>query len=121
VAWKFWKKKPPTGEPPKVEQLGRPKNIPEPLVRYLVVKLDKNPDWVWPLSGVVRLRQEGKDSYDVRLFNEAEAAAKKVNVKDYTSLDEHPELILFQGWFDKKCMSVQIEGKERPKSIPRTA
>jgi len=37
-----------------------------------------------------------------------------VTVKDYTSLDAHPELILYEGWFDKKFMKVQVE-EEKPK------
>ena len=38
---------------------------------------------------------------------------KNVTVKDYNSLDEHPDLILYEGWFDKKSMKVQIKEKER--------
>jgi len=88
--------------------------------RHLVVQLGKNPDWVWNLKGVVRPRQEGKDSYDVRVFDEGKAAQKNVIIKDYMSLDEHPELILYQGWFDKKSMQVQIEEKKIP-PMPRAA
>ena len=121
--WKFWQKKPKTGEPSsaKSQKLPKPKDIPEPVGRYLVAQLGKNPDWVWNLKGVVRSRQEAKDSYDVRVFDEAKASGKNVTVKDYTSLDEHPELILYEGWFDKKSMSVQIEEKERRKPVPRAA
>jgi hypothetical protein len=43
-----------------------------------------------------------------------------VTVKDYTSLDGHPELILYEGWFDKKSMKVQIEEKKIP-PLPRAA
>ena len=123
MKWKFWQKKPKTGEPSsaKSQKLPKPEDIPEPVGRHLVVQLGKNPDWVWNLKGVVRPRPEGKDSYDVRVFNEAKAAAKNVTAKDYTSLDEHPELILYEGWFDKKSMSVQIEEKERRKPVPRAA
>jgi len=121
--WKFWKKEAVTGEPSqaKGEKLPRPKDIPEPVGRNLVVKHGKDPDWVWGLKGVVRHRPEGKHAYDVRVFNMNDAAAKKVSIKNYTSLDGHPELILFDGWFDKKSMEVHITEKERPTSMPKTA
>jgi hypothetical protein len=114
--WKFWKKTSERGKlsSTKTQKLLRPKNIPEPVGRYLVVELGKNPDWVWHLKSAVRPRQEGKDAYDFRVFNEAKVSGKNVTVEDYTSLDEHPELILFEGWFDKKSMQVQIEEKKIP-------
>lgn len=111
----FWKKRAGTGEPSqeKAAKLPGPRDIPEPVGRHLVVQLGKNPDWVWNLKSVVRRRQEGKDSYDVRVFDRAQVAEQKVSVQDYTSLDEHPELILFEGWFDKKSMEVHTEEKEK--------
>ena len=110
----FRKKKPAREEPSKirVERLLRPKDIPELVGRYLIVDLGQNPDWVWKLKGVVRRRLEGKHAFDFRVFDGARAVAKKVTVKDYNSLDEHPDLILYQGWFDKKSMRVQIEEKK---------
>lgn len=80
----------------KEEKLPKPKDMPEPVGRYLVFDLRKNPDWVCKLKSVV-CRREEKYCYDVRVFDEAQAAAKKVSVKDYSSLDEHTELILFEG------------------------
>lgn len=110
----FWKKKPATEEPskPKAEKLPGPKGIPDLVGRYLIVELKQNPDWVWNLKGVVRPRSDGKDRFDFRVFSEAQVAAKNVKVKDYTSFDDHLELVLYQGWFDKKSMKVQIEEKK---------
>jgi len=116
MMWGFWKKELGKGEQSKapMQKLPKPKSIPEPVGRYLVVNLGKNPDWVWHLKGVVRSRQESKDSYDVRVFDEAKAGQARVIVRDYTSLDEHPELILYEGWFDKRSMKVEIEEKKMP-------
>ena len=110
----FWKRKLVTGEPskPKVEKLPGPKDIPGPVGSHLVVALKQNPDWVWKLKGVVRRRLEGKDRFDFRVFDEAKVAGTKVIVRNYTSLDEHPDLILYEGWFDKKSGEVQIEEKK---------
>jgi len=110
MSWNFWKKKSETVELSKAkeEKLPKPKDIPEPVGRYLVVNLGKNPDWVWQLKGVVR-RQTEKHRYDVRVFDEIQARAKKVSVKDYTSLDEYPELILFEGWYDKRSNMAEMQ------------
>jgi len=110
----FWKKmfckKRRVEEPSKskVAKLPGPKEIPELIGRYLIRQMKKDPDWVWKLKGVIRQRSEGKDAFDFRVFDEAQVAARKVTVKDYTSLDEHPDLILYQGQFDKKSGEVQI-------------
>jgi len=107
----FWKKKlAEEAKTAKGEKLPGPKDIAELAGRYLVVEMGKDPDWVWKLKSVVRQRPEGKKKFDVRVFDEAQAAAKKVTVKDYTSLDEHPDLILYEGWFDKESMKAQLEG-----------
>ena len=110
----FWKRKPTVEEPskPKGEKLPGPKSIPELVGRHLIVDLKQDPDWVWNLKGVVRPRSDGKDRFDFRVFNEAKVAGTKVAVRNYTSLDEHPDLILYEGWFDKKSMKVQIEDKK---------
>jgi len=110
----FWKKKPATGEPskPKAEKLPGPRSIEELVGRQLVVDLKQDPDWVWRLRSVVRRRSDGKHRFDFRAFDEAQVAAKKVKVEDYTSLDNYPELILYQGWFDKVSMEVHFEEKK---------
>ena len=107
----FWKKKAATSEP-KVEKLKGPKGIPDIVGGRLVVEFNQSPDWVWKLKAVVRKRQESKSAFDVRVFDDLEAATKKVKVQDYTSLDEHPELILFEGWFDNESRQVQLEEKK---------
>ena len=109
----FWKKRPATGEPsqPKVEKLPGLKGMPAPVGMHLVVALKQNPDWVWQLKSLVRPRPESKDAFDFRVFSSAKVAAREVTVKDYTSLDEHPDLILYEGWFNKRTHQVEI-GKQ---------
>ena len=107
----FWKKKAATSEP-KVNQLKGPKDIPDIVGGHLVTDFNQNPDWVWKLKAVKRRRQESKDAFDVRVFDDVEAAAKKVKVVNYDTLDEHPELILYEGWFDKETTQLQLEEKK---------
>ena len=98
-------------EVPKAKKLPGPKELPLPVGRYIIVDLKQEPDWVWGLRSVIRPRLERKNRFDVRVFDMIEAARKKVTINDYTSLDEHPELVLFEGWFDKDYMSAEIKDK----------
>jgi len=110
----FWKKGPEKEEQPKseVEKLPGPRSIEELVGRHLVVDLKQNPDWVWQLRSVVRRIAVGKHRFDFRVFDAAKVATKGVKVKDYTSFDNYPELILYQGWFDKVSMEVHFEEKK---------
>lgn len=118
--WKFWEKKQ-EGTAPGGAETGKypgPKRIHETVGRYLVVKLQADPDWVWNLKAVERPRPESKTAVDVRVYDESRTASKNVVIKDYRSLDAHPDLILYEGWFDKKTMKVEITEKKAP---PRAA
>jgi hypothetical protein len=90
------------------ERLPGPKGIPGPVGSYMVVKMKKDPDWVWQLKGVVRPGGEKKTFY-CRVFNEVQVAQTGVKVKDWTSLDDHPALILWEGYFDEKTNTVRDE------------
>ena len=120
MAWNFWKQRPAMDELSKAkeEKLSKPKDIPEQVGRYIVVDLGKNPDWVWQLKSVVR-RQTEKHRYNVRVFDEIQARARGVSVRDYTTLDEHPDLILFEGWYDKKSHMAHMQ--ERLEPTPKAA
>ena len=121
MGWKFWNKKSAgeEGLKPKVEKLPKPKDLPQPVGQYLIVQLKQDPDWVWELKAAVRQRPESKSAYSVRVFDKDQATLRRVEVKDYTSLDGHPDLILYEGWFDKLTNKVQLE--EKGKSAPRAA
>ena len=109
----FWKRPKAQESPqPKATHLPGPRSIEELVGRQLVVDLKQDPDWVWQLSSVVRQRTGGKHRFDFRVFDEAQATQKKVRVKDWTTFDQHPELILHQGWFDKVSMEVHFEEKK---------
>ena len=101
----FWNKKN-NGLPP-------PKSIPDAVGRYLVVNQGKNPNWVWNLKAVLRPKGDDKDSFDVRVFDQARMAGQTVKIKDYTSLDEHPDLILFEGCFNNRTFEVKLESKTK--------
>jgi hypothetical protein len=90
------------------ERLPGPKQIPQPVGTYLVVQMKKNADWVWQLRGVVRPAGE-KGTFYCRVFDNAQVAEAGLKVKGWASLDGHPELILWEGCFDKATNKVRDE------------
>ena len=88
----FWKKS--------KSGLPGPKELPNPVGRDIVTKLGGDPNKVWDLKSVSRPREGYRDTFDVRVFNKAQAASQKITVGDYDSLTEHPELILYEGWYN---------------------
>ena len=100
----------------KREKLSGPKEIPGLVQNYLVAERKMDPDLVKLLKAVVRKSATGEKAVNIRVFDESEALAKKVQVKDYTSLDEHPDLIIYEGWFDEGSKQVKLEEKKRVRS-----
>jgi hypothetical protein len=95
------------------EKLPGPKGIPGPVQNYLVAERKMDPDLVKLLKAVVRKNATGERAFYVRVFDEEEGLAKNVQVKDYTSLDECPELVIYEGWFDEGSKQVKMEEKKR--------
>lgn len=108
VNWKFWEKKKTdlTIKPAKAQS--KPKDLPQDVGKYLVVKLGYDPDWVWVLKSVAIKKENKKDCFDFRAFNTATAHAKGVKVENYFSLEAHPDLVLFDGWYDKNSRQVAV-------------
>jgi len=101
----FWNRK--QGKEKEVNLPG-PKVIPEWAGRYMVVQGKENPDWVWKLKGVMRPAPQGKTFY-CGVFDETQVIQAGLKVKDWTSLDGHPELILWEGCFEKESNTVRQE------------
>jgi hypothetical protein len=104
----FWGKKSAKEE----GKLSGPKEIPGPVQNYLVAERKIDPDLVKLLKAVERKSTTGA-GFNIRVFDDSEAIAKKVQVKDYTSLDEYPDLIIYEGWFDEGSKQVKLEEKKK--------
>ena len=108
----FWRRKETTeGE----VKLPGPKGIPAIVGRHMVVEEKKDPNWVWNLKGVVR-PAGGKKAFYCRIFDGAQAAKAGVKVKDWTSLDDRPDLILWEGYCDHETNTVRLEKFAKPSS-----
>ncbi len=121
--WKFWEKTEKADNSSQMNngKLPRPKSIPEPVGRHLVVHMAKDPDWVWNLQAAIRTREEKPNTYYFRVFDPSKAAAGRISVRDYYSLDQNPQLILFEGWYDKKLFDVHMEEKGKSTPVSKVA
>ncbi len=111
----FWKKQTATKEPPKpkAHKLPGPREIPHSVGKLLIAKYKMDPNLVPILKAVIRESPKAERSFDCRIFDNSEAEAIKVEIKDYTSLDEHPDLILYEGWYDGKSERVELEERKK--------
>ena len=109
--WKFWTKNKKQENGVHMEHLPKPKPVPEVVGRHLVVEMKKDPDFVWQLMATSRARPDNKNAFDIRVYSPKEAAAKGVKVKNYDTLDATPELVLFEGWYDKQTNAANLVDK----------
>jgi len=59
---------------------------------------------------------EGKPVTFTRIYD-PRASEEAWQVKDFTSLDEHPALILYEGYWEKGSNDVYLERKTAPKPL----
>lgn len=97
----------------KVDKLPRPREIPGLVQNHLVGEKKMNPDIAQVLKAVVRKRQNGQEGFNIRIFDESDAIANKIEIKNYTSLDEHPNLVLYDGWFDESSKKLELVEKNK--------
>jgi hypothetical protein len=108
---KFWQKKEEVerAASSRTKKHSRPRDLPQEVGRHLVVEKNLDPDWVWSLKCTLRQQEGKKTAHDIRIFSQETAAQNGVFVKDYTSLDTHPHLVLYEGSYDKQSREVHIE------------
>ena len=109
--WKFWRKdiQSEGADNTGTAKLTKPKDLPDRVGMYLVTQLKEDPDWVWSLKGALRPKPGEKHTFDIKIFDPKQAAQKGLTIMDYNSLEEHPDLVLFVGSFNKNSGLVNID------------
>lgn len=105
----FWKKKP-------ITENSGPTSVPALVGSHVVAEMQKNPvmsdHWV-KYKCIMRPHKEGNStSFDIRVYDEWETDQKSVKVTNFASLDGYPELVQFEGWFDKSTKKVQLKARQ---------
>lgn len=111
IKWKFWQKDTPSlnskGE--KADKLQKPKELPDRVGRHMVVKMQLEPDWVWSLRCVYRKKKDQPGMFEIRIFDSHELSEIGMKLLTYSSLDIHPDIILYQGEYKKDSDIVHLE------------
>jgi hypothetical protein len=85
-----------------------PRDIPQWVYTYLVVNLEADVDRLARLKCVEQVGYEGKRAVTfIRLFH-PESARKTGAIRNFAALDQHPELILYEGYREEKTGRIEI-------------
>lgn len=87
---------------------GRPKDVPQWAHTCLVVTLHEDADFIAELRCVERMGIEDGASVEMLRLFRPDLSPDAFKVTDFTSLDEHPELILFEGSHDRATGEVRM-------------
>ena len=100
--WKFWKTEKKNGLESYLRpaKLPKPKDLPEPVGIYMIRQLKLDPDLIWSLKGALRPTAD-KQIFDIRIFDPKEAIFSDTRIANFNSLDNYPEMTLFEGSFNK--------------------
>jgi hypothetical protein len=105
----FWSKK----SDKDGDKMPGPKEIPDAVQNYLVTEKKLAPNLVKLLRAVVLRAANQGTGLNIRVFDNSEALARKIQVKDYTSLDETPDLIIYEGFLAEGSKQVKLEEKKK--------
>jgi len=95
-----------------------PKDIPGWIYMHLVTTLKAPSENLTGLRSVQKMGfWEGKPVTFIRIYD-PRASEEAWQVKDFTSLDQHPELILYEGYWEKGSDRVYLERKAAPNHSP---
>jgi len=92
-----------------------PKDIPSWVYMYLVTTLKVPPENLTGLRSVQKMGfWDGKLVTFIRIYD-PRTSEQTLQVKDFTSLDQHPELVLYEGYWEKVSDRVFLEHRAVPK------
>jgi hypothetical protein len=85
-----------------------PRDIPIPINIYLVTRLNIDPDYLSRLKCVLQLDFVGNAL--VRFFRifDPDSVPPSVKIQNFASLDQRPELIIYEGHIDLEGESINV-------------
>jgi hypothetical protein len=86
-----------------------PKDIPQWAYMHLVTVLKVDPDHLLHLKCVEQTNFNGDVLLNlIRIYDDGAMKGMAIEVKDFTSLDQYPELILYEGYKEKESERIYI-------------
>jgi hypothetical protein len=106
MKWNMWRKEKEAGIDGAV--LPKPKELHQRVGIYLITQLRLDPDYAWTLMQANSPVADSRHLVNFRIYDPLEAQNRGVTVRDYRSLDNHPELVLYSGSLNKKAGAVTM-------------
>jgi hypothetical protein len=96
-----------------------PKEIPSWVYYCLVSNLKVTPESLTSLRSVQKTGfRGGKPVVFIRIYDPG-VSEEAWRVKDFICLDQHPELVLYEGYWEKGSYQVFLERRATPKPRPQ--
>ena len=93
-------------------KLPGPRAVPTPVEKYLInMKIDGA--WIRFLKSVTRNSTNGSNDVDIRIYDPSDVVAHRIQMVNYTTLDNHPEVILYEGSFNEATNEVKLTEKRK--------
>ena len=107
MKWNLWRKNRERGTDG--ADLPKPKELHQRVGIHLITQMKLDPDYVWTLLQAISPIDGSRNLVKFRVFNPLEAQNHGVTVRNYRSLDDHLELVLYSGTLDKKTGTIAME------------
>jgi hypothetical protein len=102
----FWKRKDDQGP-----KLPGPKDIPD-MVKKSPEFAQKIESGTIPFLKILVKNKEKEDkAFDFRIYDPADAEARLITIKNYTTLDEQQDMIIADGWYNDASKKVELTVK----------
>lgn len=85
-----------------------PRDMPQWAYMHLVTVLKVDPDSLSRLQCVQQVDYQGDVLVNLIRIFDPRLAGETIRIKDFASLDEHPELILYEGYMEKVSGKVHL-------------
>lgn len=111
MGWKFWQREKDSSPQAGVSKikLRGPKDLTQQIGMYLITNKKMDPDEVWNFKMVLRPKEDNPSRFDFRIFSPQNSNAVGVHVANFSTLENHEDLINFYGWLDKKTQQFEIQ------------
>lgn len=90
---------------------GEPRDIPQWAYLYLVTTLKVDPDQLSQLKCVEQISFEGNRLVSLIRIFDPKAVPGTAKIEGFTSLDQHPDLIIFEGYKEKESGRVHFPAR----------
>jgi hypothetical protein len=96
----------------KGHKLAGPRDLPQLVIKHLESSRIVDTATIPFLKSVSKSSENGNGHFSIRLFDPADAESRHISVLNYDTLNEKPEVVIAEGWYDEAAKKVELEVKK---------